>query len=89
MEHAYFFLLNFVVFLIIIFYDNKRWKDYVFIGLLALILDLIFEILPIAIGIWYYHSEPKILNISLYTWLLYIPYLSFCYFVSSKVVKHV
>ena len=89
MEHLYFFLLNFCVFLIIIFLDKKKYKDYLLLILFALILAFVFENFTIHLGLWYYHSEPKILFLSLYTWLLYIPYLSFCYFVSNKVAKHV
>ncbi len=88
-EHLHFFLFNFIVFLAIIIADRKRYKDYIFLGLLALVLDLVFEIYPISIGIWTYYSHPIILGISLYTWLLYIPYISFCYFVANKVVKYV
>jgi len=89
MEHAYFFLFNFIIFLVIILLDRKKYKDYIFLGLLALLFDAVFEIFPIATGMWYYHSEPKVLGMSLYTWLLYIPYLSICYFVSNRMVKYV
>ena len=89
MEHAYFLILNFSVFLAIVFYDRKRWKAYALLGLLAMLLDAAFEILPLAAGIWQYRSEPIIFNLSLYAWLLYIPYLGFCYFAANKVRKHV
>jgi len=89
MEHFYFFLLNFFIFLIIVLVDKKKWKDYILLGLLALLFDAIFEIIPIATGIWVYNSQPKIFGMSLYTWLLYVPYLSMCYFISNKVIRHV
>ena len=89
MEHIYFLILNFAIFLAIVFYDRKRWKAYVSLGLLAMLLDAVFEIVPIAAGIWQYHSEPMIISMSLYAWLLYIPYLGFCYFAAGRVRKHV
>lgn len=89
MEHIQFLILNFAVFLAIVFYDRKRWKAYVSLGLLAMLLDLIFEIVPIYAGIWQYHSQPMIFGLSLYVWLLYIPYLGFCYFAANRARKHV
>ncbi|MBI4176667.1 MAG: hypothetical protein HY518_05655 [Candidatus Aenigmarchaeota archaeon] len=89
MEHLHFLLLNFAVFFAILFIDRKKYRDYIFIGLLALLLDAAFEVIPLSAGIWAYHSEPLLLGISLYTWLLYVPYLGFCYFVSNRLVKHV
>jgi len=89
MEHAYFLILNFAAFLAIVFYDRKKWKTYISLGLLAMLLDLFFEMLPLSAGIWQYHSEPIIFGLSLYAWLLYIPYLGFCYFAANRVRKHV
>lgn len=89
MEHAYFFAVNFAVFIVILLLDRTRWKDYIALGLLAMLLDAIFEVIPIGAGIWNYYSEPNVFGMSLYTWLLYIPYLGFCYFASNKVKKYV
>ncbi len=89
MEHAYFFAINFAIFIAILLLDRTRWKNYIALGLLAMLLDVIFEVIPIGAGIWNYYSEPKVFGMSLYTWLLYIPYLGFCYFASNVVRKHV
>jgi FlaA1/EpsC-like NDP-sugar epimerase len=88
MEHVNFFFLNFAVFLIIVLLDRKKYKDYLMLSSIALVLSFIFENFTIYIGLWYYYSEPKLMFFSLYTWLLYIPYISFCYFISNKVVKY-
>lgn len=88
MEHLYFFLINFLVFLLILIYDRKNWQNYLALGLFAMFLDVIFEIIPVAVGIWSYHSKPITFGLSMYTWLLYIPYLSFCYFSANQVMKN-
>lgn len=88
MEHVYFFLLNFLVFVLIVAQGRKNWKDYALLGVFAMILDLIFEIIPVAAGVWSYHSKPIIFGLSLYTWLLYVPYLGFCYFSANRVLKN-
>ena len=89
MEHYLFFLTHLMILLFVIFYDIKNYKIYVFLGLLVMLFDMIFEIIPIAYGIWTYNALPKIFGISLYTLLLYVPYLGFCYFAANKVKKHV
>lgn len=87
MEHLFFLVFNFVLFLAILYLDKERFRDYVYLAVLGLILSFVLENLTTFAGLWQYHSEPKILLISLYTWLLYVPYLGFCYFISNKVVK--
>lgn len=89
MDHVVFFLLHFLVFLFILVADRRHARDYLLVGLLALGLDLVFEILPLQFGIWSYTSAPFVAGISLYTWLLYLPYLAFCLFCTNQVVKHV
>lgn len=89
MEHLYFFLLNFVVFLLIVLVDRKRWRDYLLLAILALAMGFVFENATTLMGFWHYHSEPKVLFVSFYSWLLYMPYLGFCYFASKKVMEHV
>lgn len=89
MEHTYFLILNFAAFFLVVFLDSKKWKDYLILGIFTLVLAFIFENATAYLGFWYYNSEPMLLLISLYTWLLYVPYISFCYFVSNRLVKHV
>ena len=89
MDHAYFLLINLIVFLVIAFVDRKRYMHYVLLGLVGLVLAFVFENLTTYLGFWYYLSEPKALFFSIYTWLLYIPYLGFCYFAASKVRRYV
>lgn len=88
MEHVYFFLLNFALFFAILLIDRKKWKTYALLSLFTLVAAFIFENFTVFIGLWYYHSEPKVLFLSLYTWLLYVPYINFCYFLSNKLVKN-
>ena len=89
MEHIQFLILNFALLFTIVFYDKKKWKSYLALGILAMLLDFFFEVLPLSAGIWQYHSEPMVFGLSLYAWLLYVPYLGFCYFAANRVRKHV
>ena len=84
MEHLYFVLFNFMVLAIVLWHDRQRLRDYALLSILALIAAFIFENFTTYIGLWIYHSEPKIGLMSLYTWILYVPYISFCYFVGNK-----
>jgi ABC-type enterochelin transport system permease subunit len=77
-------LFNFIILFIVVLLDRRRLKDYVLLSALGLAFALIFENVTTFLGFWYYHSEPKILLLSLYSWLLYIPYLGFCYFIGGK-----
>lgn len=87
MEHLYFTLFNFAIFAVVLFIDRKRIKDYFLICILGLIGALIFENTTTYLGFWFYHSEPKIIFVSFYTWILYVPYLAFCYFAGQKLFK--
>lgn len=88
MEHLHFFLMNFVAFLLMVLADRKRWRDYIILAVLGLAMALVFENATTLMGFWHYHSEPKVLLVSFYSWLLYIPYLGFCYFASRRVMKY-
>ena len=84
MEHLLFLALNYIVFLVLIYIDKKDWKTYAFISLVGLFLAFIFENVTTYWGFWYYHSEPKVPFVSLYTLLLYVPYLSFSHFIVRR-----
>lgn len=88
MEHVYLFLLNFLLCFLIVLLDRKKYKNYFLLWAIVLILSFIFENLTTYMGLWHYHVEPKVPFFSLYTWLLYVPYISFCYFISNKVIKY-
>ena len=66
--------------------DRKRIRDYILLGLLGMLLDIIFEQIPIRAGFWIYNSEPKILGLSFYMLILYVPFLAACYFLGNKLV---
>ncbi|MBI3036975.1 hypothetical protein HYY73_04480 [Candidatus Woesearchaeota archaeon] len=83
--HSSFFLLNLALTAAVVVIDRRRIRDYFFLWLLGLAAAFVFETATTALGFWNYHSEPKVFLISLYTWLLYVPYLSFCYFVGNVV----
>ncbi len=85
MEHAHFLLLNIAVMAVLLFVDRKRMREYVFLFAVGLISAFMFENFTTWLGFWYYHSEPMIPFVSLYTWLLYIPFLGYCYFVSNRI----
>jgi hypothetical protein len=84
MEHIYFLLFNFIIFLVVVWFDRRIIRDYALLCFFGLVAALIFENITTYLGFWYYHSEPKIILISLYTWLLYMPYLGFCYFLGRR-----
>lgn len=88
LPHLFFALFNFAVLLVVLLVDKKNIKNYVLLGIFGLAAAFVFETATTALGFWYYHSEPKVFVISLYTWLLYIPYLSFCYFIGSRLAGH-
>jgi hypothetical protein len=83
-EHLTFFIILTIPLIILYAYDRKNITRYLGIGLLALFLDLIWDPIGISIGLWYYNSQPQILGMSVYMLLLYIHYLSFCYFLGNK-----
>ncbi|MFH1182265.1 MAG: hypothetical protein V1702_04860 [Candidatus Woesearchaeota archaeon] len=82
--HYLFFIFNMLLFLLLFWKDKNHRKDYLLLSALGLVLAFIFENVTTYLGFWQYHSSPKVLFISLYTWLLYAPYLSFCYFIGNK-----
>lgn len=85
MEHLYFTLFSFVVLGFVLWLDRQRLRDYALLSALGLIAALMFENVTTYLGFWIYHSEPKIVLVSLYTWLLYMPYLSFTYCIGNLV----
>jgi len=88
MEHIAFLALNYAVLFAMVLVDRKRARDYALLGAFTLAAAFVFENATTYMGFWHYHSEPKALLISFYSWLLYVPYISFCYFAANKVVKH-
>ncbi len=88
MEHAVFVLLNFGILLSLLIADRGRAREYVLLGAFGLMCAFIFETVTTALGFWHHVSVPQIPLVSLYTWLLYAPYLSFSYFVGNALVKH-
>lgn len=87
MKHYVFVLFNFLITGTIFLIDKKNIKDYISLGLIAMLADLFFEQIPILAGFWSYNSSPKILGFSFYMWILYLPYLTICYFVGNKLVE--
>ena len=87
MEHVYFLLANFAILAAVVWFDRKHLRDYIILSAVGLAAAFVFENFTTYFGFWIYHSEPKILLISLYTWLLYVPYLGFCYFVGRRFSK--
>jgi hypothetical protein len=85
MEHFEFFAIIFAIWLVVLIIDRKRIRDHALLSAIGLVAALIFENATIFLGLWIYNSEPKIVFLSLFTWLLYAPYLSFCYFIGSKI----
>ena len=64
--------------------DRKNIRKYVLLNAIGLVLAYMFETATTYLGFWYYVSEPKIPLVSLYAWLFYVPYLSFCYYIGNR-----
>jgi len=84
MDHYVFFILNMIIFAAILIIDKKNYKDYIWLSAIGLVFAYVFETSTTYLGFWYYHSVPQIPLVSLYTWLLYVPYLSMCYYIGRR-----
>jgi len=84
MLHAIFTMINFIALFCVLFIDRARARFYAVLFAAGLPAAFVFENVTTFLGFWVYHSEPKVLLISLYTWLLYMPYLGFCYFLGRR-----
>ncbi len=84
MEHLYFTLFNFAVFGIVLWLDRRRARDYALLSAVGLAAAFIFENATTVLGFWQYHSGPYVPYVSVFTWLLYVPYLGFCYFIGGR-----
>jgi len=69
------------------FFDRKDARDYVFLGVFGLLCAFAFENATAYAGFWTYHDVPLLPLVSVYSLLLYVPYLGFCYFLGRKLVK--
>jgi len=79
-----FFVIISIPLIALYIYDKKNITKYAGIGVLAIIFDLIWDPIGMSFGLWYYSSQPQVLNMSIYMLLMYIHYLSFCYFLGNK-----
>ncbi|MBU0472375.1 MAG: hypothetical protein KKF89_02620 [Nanoarchaeota archaeon] len=84
MSHFLFLILNTFVLSIILIIDRKNLKSYLLLSFLGLIVAFIFETVMTYYGFWTYYAEPKIPLISLCTWLMYIHYLAYSYFIGTR-----
>jgi ABC-type enterochelin transport system permease subunit len=87
MDHILFVVISYFIFFILLYIDREDWKRYLFISLTGLILAFFFENITTYLGYWYYHSEPMIPFVSFYTWIIYVPYLSFSHFFVRRIEK--
>ena len=83
-DHLTFFLIITLPFLIIVWIDRGNAKTYLKLGIFAIVLDLIWDPIGLYFGLWYYNTWPQVLGISVYTLVLYLHYLTFCYFFGNK-----
>lgn len=86
MEHIHFFIFNLAVTAVIWYIDRKRIKEYAVLSCITLFLAAIFENATTFLGFWSYHSEPKFILISVYPWLMYVSYISYCYFFANFIM---
>ena len=87
MEHYVFFLMNIGILLIVYYFDRKKIKDHLILGIIAFFGAIAFEILPILLGFWTHHAEPKVWIFSVFSFLLYFPFISFSYFAANRLLS--
>jgi hypothetical protein len=84
-DHLTFFIVLTIPLAVLFLYDKKNIKTYLGLGLLAMALDSVWDPLAMSFGLWHYSSQPQILGMSVYMLLLYLHYLSFCFFLGNRV----
>ncbi len=67
--------------------DRRKIRDYLLLSFFTLLLAYVFETLSTFAGFWHYYAGPMIPLVSIYTWLMYAPYLSICYFIGNKFAR--
>ena len=87
MEYFIYSLIATIPLILILYIDRKNLKNYVYLGILAMIMALVFEELSVVLGFWEYYSLPKIINVSIFTIINYFHYLVFCYFAGNKLSR--
>jgi len=83
MDHFIFLAANLLVLVVVLYFDRKNLKNHAWLWIVGLAAALVFENITTYLGFWFYHSEPKAGLVAMYTWLLYVPYLSFTYFIGN------
>jgi len=84
MTHIIFFIFSMILWLIILCVDRKDIAKYLTFGALAALLAVPFELLSTWIGVWVHYSQPQVLGLSVYSILLYFPFVGFTYFLAKK-----
>ena len=85
MRQAVFILLLTIPYAAIIWLERKNLKYYVALGVFALCADIVFEApFAVPLGFWNYYGTAQLFGISVWTLILYIHYLGFCYFLGNK-----
>ncbi len=87
MDHLIFLLIITVPLALILWYDRKNMRAYLGIGILAIILDSVWDPIAMTFDLWYYGTYPQFLGVSVCTLLLYIHYLAFCYFFGNMLAR--
>ena len=64
--------------------DRKNIDKYIIIGAVAVLLAVPFELMCTWMGVWVHYSEPKFLGLSLYSILLYFPFVGYAYYLAKK-----
>jgi len=84
MDHLVFLIINIIILLLIYYFDRKHLKDHIILGVLAFFGAIAFEIIPLLLGFWSHNSTPKIWIFSVYSFILYFPFISISYFLANK-----
>jgi len=87
MQHYVFLIINIAVLLVIYYVDRKNIKTHLWLGIIAFFGAIAFEIIPLLMGFWTHYSQPKIWIFSVYSFILYFPFISISYFLGKKLFR--
>ncbi len=87
MEHYLFVVLFTIPLLVILLIERKQFKKYLSLGITVMVAAFILENTTTYLGFWHHLSTPHIPYVSVWTLILYLHYISFCYYFGNRVSK--
>ncbi len=87
MEYFIYSLIATIPLILILYIDRKNLKNYIYLGILAVCMALVFEELSVYLSFWEFYSLPKVINVSVFTVINYFHYIVFCYFTGNRLSR--